>query len=258
MCEKGIIKLEPLTLIQNIQQNIDSNGELINFQKSNKTNFSRLLTDGRSIKIRKNGTYILNVSGTLQWTNPSGLILSFALLKNGVPVSDTIQTVTVPTGTNTFNKSVSRSFTFKRGDILTFEAESSVLATTFVPSIRNNGVTFYGNGFTLRLESLNGISASITNFNFNYKLGVSYVNNIPNGIYMGRTFFFIENLDYIVNIINTNVINGGTYAISYIGQNIGGVVYIVQIIAQANGITFNPVICQQPYVTRDQFFKDNL
>lgn len=38
-----IIPSQPLILTQNVSQPIDSNGELITFQKFNKTKFARLL-----------------------------------------------------------------------------------------------------------------------------------------------------------------------------------------------------------------------
>ncbi len=165
-CEnkKFVVPVQPLTLVQNVSQTITSAGQLITFQKYNTTKFARLLPDQQSIKIRRTGTYIFTFSGAIQYTtNVSGAVISFALLKNGSPISETIQNRTVAPGLLSFADSLSTSFTFSRGDILTFEAESSASATTFVPSILIGATTFPGNGLTLTLQSLESRAEDVTN-----------------------------------------------------------------------------------------------
>ena len=55
-----IIPSQPLTLTQNVSQPIDSNGELIAFQKFNRTRFARLLPGNQSIKNTKNWSLYSN------------------------------------------------------------------------------------------------------------------------------------------------------------------------------------------------------
>lgn len=148
-CNKQI-----LTLIQNVSQIIGLNGESIIFQKFNKTKFARLLSNGKSIKIRKNGTYILTVSGNLQWTLNSNVTLSFALLVNGIPLTETIQNRNIPAGIYSYSVSITSNFTFKKDDILNFQLESSIPVNTFVPSITSNSNLFFGDGLTLSMQSV--------------------------------------------------------------------------------------------------------
>lgn len=250
------VRPQAINLIQNIPQTIDTNGEYINFQIFNKNKYVRLLPDSFSIKIRKTGSYLLNVSGSIKWTALQDVNLSFALLKNNIPINNTINNVTIPSGTLIYNESISKIFTFNRGDILKFEAESSVSSTTVVPLIVSNGNTFYGNGLTLQIQPLDLERLSATNFSTTYPVGASYYNNKPNGIYVGRTFFNIDNVDVVVSKLESNL--GDTVAYSYIGQDIGGKVYVIYIfIRQISDNSESYLTCITPYTLLQTFVEQN-
>ena len=154
-------------------------------------------------------------------------------------------------------------FTFKRGDVLSFEAESSVASSTFVPSIIVNGNPVNGNGLTFSIESLEGLPAVTQNVDYGkYLLTLGSATDISGNAY---PILWITNLEsnksFLIHIKNQ------TETVAYMEANLDRNVYMVTYsIIPINSIhyvyslwltnnldnNYFSVYCAEPYIAASQ------
>ncbi len=145
---------DPFTAIQNVPQVLTTAGGDVVFNLSKKNKYAKLSKDGTKIIMRKKGDFVISASGGALLPLLALTKISVILLKNCVPVLDTLN-VFEGIGTVSTN-SFSKNLRLKKKDKLELYIETDSVSTisTFVPSISVNNVLVSGNGITLQVQPI--------------------------------------------------------------------------------------------------------